>query len=99
MSFIHVRSLLHSAVARAGIGEQARAAMIIKAAQSLLEKNFSNALANSSPRVVTLSHGVLTISCSSSSQAAAIRLREQEFLLILEERFGHGVIESFRFIS
>lgn len=99
MSFIHVKSLLMPAATRVGISHEAKAALVVRAANNILGDKFGNAPVGSAPRVMSLAHGVLTISCSSSAQAAAIRLREQEFLRMLEERFGHGVIESFRFIS
>lgn len=99
MSFIHIRSLLKNSLSRAGIAEPAQASLVVHQAQRILDKFFSDEPRFTRPLVKTLHDGLLTIACTSSVQAAALRLREREILSMLEEQFGRGKVESLRFIS
>lgn len=98
MSFQPLKDDLAKRVQKAGISEEAEAAMVLERVITVLKRLFGDD-ADKNMKPLYVKRGVLTVSCLSSVAAQELKLREREIVQEVNDHFGKQVVDRVRFFA
>lgn len=93
-----MKHLLTQSVQRAGVAASVDATRVVSAAERVLGAIFTPAVA-AHMKPLYLKNRTLTVSCSSTTVAQELKLRESDILAKLTETLGVSLVDRLRYFS
>ena len=98
MSFTTISDVLSKRTNQPGLAKQVTAALVCEEFDKLMLKTWGDKITNMA-KTMYLKDNILTIACLSSTIAQELKLREQELIKQINNKFGNDVVQRLRFLS